>query len=172
MQRPGGAIVEAACWAHARRKFSVLADIAAGARRRARGCTPQAISPTALEAVQRVDALFDIERALTGLPADLRLAARRERATPLQEWMAAQRRKLSRHKEVAGAVDWPCTPHIDQEAAQNVGLAIAPSKSARVTDGTLRWMCLPMLDLGDDVSSGESWARSHTPARRQVMPRK
>jgi transposase len=110
MQRPGGAIVEAACWAHARRKFFVLADIAAGARRRAHGRTPQAISPIALGAVQRIDALFDIERTLNGLPVDLRLAARRERATPLvaalQEWMAAQRRKLSRHNEVAGAIDY------------------------------------------------------------------
>jgi IS66 C-terminal element/Transposase IS66 family len=47
------------CWAHARRQFFELADIAANARR---GKSAAAISPIALEAVKRIDALFDIER--------------------------------------------------------------------------------------------------------------
>jgi transposase len=45
--------------AHARRQFFELADIAANARR---GKTATAISPVGLEAVKRIDALFDIER--------------------------------------------------------------------------------------------------------------
>ena len=42
------------------------------------GAAPRAavISPIALEAVQRIDALFEIERAINGLPAEQRLAVR------------------------------------------------------------------------------------------------
>jgi Transposase IS66 family len=57
--RAQGAITPALCWAHARRQFFELADIAANARR---GRNAAAISPVALEAVKRIDALFDIER--------------------------------------------------------------------------------------------------------------
>ncbi len=45
--RMPGPIIEAACWAHARRKFFVLADIAA----KARGKKPIIVSPLAFEAV-------------------------------------------------------------------------------------------------------------------------
>ena len=109
-ERRPGPIVEAACWAHARRKFFVLADIDAGARRRAQGRSLPVISPIALEAVQRIDALFDIERGINGLPADRRLAVRQDRSAPLvaelEAWMRDERRKLSRHSEVAGAMDY------------------------------------------------------------------
>jgi transposase len=108
-RRPGP-IREAACWAHARRKFFVLADIEAGARRRAQGRKPAILSPIALEAVQRIDALFDIERGINGLPAEQRLAVRQERSAPLvaalEAWMREERRKLSRHSDVAGAIDY------------------------------------------------------------------
>ena len=108
--RDAGAILEAACWSHARRKFFILADIEASARRRAQRRTSQVISPIALEAVQRIDALFDIERAINGLPADQRWAVRQERSVPLvaalEAWMRDERRKLSRHSEVAGAIDY------------------------------------------------------------------
>ena len=60
--RPQGAITPALCWAHARRKFFELADIAANARR---GKAAPAISPIALEAVKRIDALFDISERLS-----------------------------------------------------------------------------------------------------------
>ncbi len=60
--RKPGPILEAACWAHARRKFFVLADIAGSARRAAQGKAPAVLSPICLETVQRIDALFDIER--------------------------------------------------------------------------------------------------------------
>jgi transposase len=108
--RGAGPIVEAACWAHARRKFFVLADIEAAARRRARQRTPSPVSPMALEAVRRIDALFDIERGINGLPAEQRLAVRREQSAPLvaalEAWMKQERRKLSRHSELAGAMDY------------------------------------------------------------------
>src|SRR5215212_2221328 len=46
-----GPIVEATCWAHARRPFFVLADLAANARRKAQGKPASVISPLALETV-------------------------------------------------------------------------------------------------------------------------
>jgi transposase len=103
--RPGGSLVEAACWAHARRKFFVLADVTA----KARGRLP-VIAPLAFEAVKRIDAVFDVEREINALCADERLAARRARIAPLVEdlhaWMQAERARLSRHAEVAKAMDY------------------------------------------------------------------
>ena len=94
--RKPGPITEAACWAHGRRKFFVLAKVAK--------------APLALEAVRRIDAIFDVERTLNGLPADQRLAVRVERVAPLisalETWMRAARSKLSRHADVAKAMDY------------------------------------------------------------------
>ena len=73
--RKPGPIVEALCWSHARRKFFELADIAANLRR-----GKQAGTPIALEAVKRIDAIFDVEREINGLPVEKRLAARQERS--------------------------------------------------------------------------------------------
>jgi transposase len=104
--REAGPIAEAACWAHARRKFFELADIASKAR------NPQrtTISPLAFTAVQKIDALFMAERAINGLAPEQRLAARRKDIAPLVEdlisWMRRERNKLSRHNEVAKAMDY------------------------------------------------------------------
>jgi transposase len=103
-RRPGP-LVEAACWSHARRKFFVLADIAA----KARGKLP-VIAPLAVEAVKRIDAIFAFERQINGLPSPERLAVRRQRVAPLvgdlHQWMRAERARLSRHADVAKAIDY------------------------------------------------------------------
>ena len=108
--RKPGPIVEALCWSHARRKFFELADIAANARR---GKNAPPISPIALEAVKRIDALFAVEREISGLSAAKRLAVRQERSAPLvaalESWMRAERAKLSRHAAVAKAIDYVLT---------------------------------------------------------------
>lgn len=108
--RSPGPILEAACWAHARRKFFVLADIEASARRRATNRTPSPISPLALEAVRMIDVLFDIERSINGFDARARLAARQQQTVQavakLETWMRAERAKLSRHNDVAKAMDY------------------------------------------------------------------
>src|SRR5450756_2203512 len=62
--RKPGPILEAACWAHARRPFFAMADLAENALRKAQGQTPGVISPLAMEAVRRIDALFEIERSI------------------------------------------------------------------------------------------------------------
>ena len=77
--RAPGPITSALCWAHARRQFFELADIAANARR---GKNAAAISPIALEAVKRIDALFDIERGINGQSAEERLRVRQEQSAP------------------------------------------------------------------------------------------
>src|SRR6202165_2550783 len=108
--RKPGPILEAACWAHARRPFFAMADLAENARRKAQGKTPGVISPLALEAVRRIDALCEIERAINGQSADRRKAVRQELSAPLvadlETWMREQRAKLSRGNDVAKAMDY------------------------------------------------------------------
>src|SRR5882762_3362111 len=62
--RKPGPLLEAACWVHARRPFFAMADLTENARRTVQG--PGVISPLALEAVRRIDALFEIERSING----------------------------------------------------------------------------------------------------------
>jgi transposase len=108
--RKPGPIVEAACWAHARRPFFVLADIAENARRKAQGKSSGALSPLALEAVRRIDALFEIERSIIGESPERRLAVRQEKSAPLganlQRWMREERANLSHSNDVARAMDY------------------------------------------------------------------
>jgi hypothetical protein len=77
--RAEGPITSALCWAYARRQFFELADIAANARR---GKNAGAISPIALEAVRRIDALFEIERDVNGVAAAERPRIRKEQIAP------------------------------------------------------------------------------------------
>ena len=94
--RKPGAICEAACWAHGRRKFFVLADVAK--------------APLAIEAVRRIDLIFDVERTINGLIPQQRHAARQEQVVPLvielKNWMRTERTRLSRHNEVSRAMDY------------------------------------------------------------------
>jgi hypothetical protein len=104
VSRPQGAITSALCWSHARRQFF---EIAAHARR---GKTAPAISPIALEAVKRIDVLFDIEREINGESAEQRRRARQQRSVPvlieLQAWLRDERVRLSRAAAVAGPIDY------------------------------------------------------------------
>lgn len=90
---------------------SLRSNFSAAFRSR-RGCTIKAapISPLALEAVKRIYAVFDAERAINGLTADERLAAREDKIRPLVDdlrtWMTAERARLSRHAPVAKAMDY------------------------------------------------------------------
>ena len=108
-RRPGR-IIEAGCWVHARRPFFVLADIAANARRKAEGKTAGKISPLALEAVRRIDALFEIERSINGQSIERRRQVRQELSAPLiadlEAWLHEHRPKLSRSNDLAKAMDY------------------------------------------------------------------
>jgi hypothetical protein len=97
-------LTPALCWAHSRRKFFVLADIATNAKR---GKNAAPISPVALEAVKRIDAPFDVERDINGLAATERLQRRQQESCPLvdplEEWMRTERAKLPRSSPVCRA---------------------------------------------------------------------
>jgi hypothetical protein len=60
--------------------------------------------------VTRIDAVFDLERAINGLPSDRRLAVRTTEVAPivaaLHAWMKAERARLSKHAPVARAMDY------------------------------------------------------------------
>src|SRR6516165_9725000 len=85
-----------ASWAHARRKFFDLARLQK--------------APIAIAAVERIDALFAIEREINGMMPQQRLAVRNERSRPLiaelETWLRTQRGKLSRRSETAKAIDY------------------------------------------------------------------
>jgi hypothetical protein len=101
--RKPGPVSSALCWSHARRKFFELTDIAGNVRK---GKPAHDISPIALEAVQRIDAIFDIERDINGLSTEDRHAARQTLSRPLVEalhaWFVEQRGRMSKHN-VSGA---------------------------------------------------------------------
>jgi transposase len=94
--RKPGPILEAACWAHARRKFFDLARLNK--------------APIAIEAVQRIDALFAIEREINGLAPQERQRTRDERSrrllVELEAWLREQRAKLSAKNDTAKAIHY------------------------------------------------------------------
>jgi len=111
-RRPGP-VRSALCWSHARRKFFELADIKAaifknGARKGKK--VAEEISPIALDAVMRIDAIFAVEREINGLSAAARHEVRQQRVAPLvhdlQGWMRAERAGMSKHNPVAKAINY------------------------------------------------------------------
>jgi transposase len=100
-------ITPAFCFAHARRGFFELADIEKKAREGEKG---KPISPIALEAVLRLDALFEIERAINGRSPEERRAVRQERSKPIFDdmhaWLLRERETLSRSAEVLKPINY------------------------------------------------------------------
>ena len=106
--RSPGPVRSALCWSHARRKFFELADIKAIARKGR--SVAEEISPIALDAVTRIDAIFAVEREINGLSAAARHEVRQQRVAPLvhdlQGWMRAERAPMSKHNPVAKAINY------------------------------------------------------------------
>ena len=101
---PDGAapLREAACWAHLRRDFH---DVWTATK-----------SGIAREALDRIGALYDIERMITGQPAEIRLAARQEHSKPKVEafraWAEQQLTRIPGKGDLAkafryGLSRWP-----------------------------------------------------------------
>ena len=99
-----------ASWAHARRKFFVLADIEENARRKAVGRSGIPLSPIAIEVVRRIDALFAIEREINGKSPEERLAVRRAESRTLVDdlmtTMREQAARLSRGHDLVKAIQY------------------------------------------------------------------
>ena len=91
-----GRIVEAACWAHVRRKFYDLHKAHA--------------LPVAAEALTRIAQLYAIEKEIRGRSPGERLEVRNTQARPLLEsmkaWLEATLSRLSRKSEVALAINY------------------------------------------------------------------
>jgi transposase len=91
-----GVVVEAPCWAHVRRKFHDFYE------------THQ--SPIAKEALERIAALYGIEKEIRGRPPDERQQVRNTRARPLLEsfkvWLKDVLSKVSRKSELADAIHY------------------------------------------------------------------
>lgn len=123
-----GRIQEAACWAHARRKFFELHQAHA--------------SPIATEALQRIGALYAIESAIRGAPPAMRRQVRETQAKPLLDalhaWLEREGARVSRHSALAEAIGyalnhWPALVRyasdgrieIDNNAAERALRAVA-----------------------------------------------
>jgi transposase len=89
-----GLVFEAACWAHARRKFVELDELHK--------------SPVAAEMIARVGALYGIEEEIRGRRPDERRAVRQERSRPLLDamkpWMEQTLATLSQKSATAKAI--------------------------------------------------------------------
>jgi transposase len=94
-----GRILEAACWAHARRSFY---DIHSATD-----------SPIAAEALARIGALYAIESEIRGRAPPERARVRQARAGPLleamREWLRATLARVSRKSELAKAIGYVLT---------------------------------------------------------------
>jgi transposase len=94
--RKSDPLIEAACWAHARRKFFDLHAATA--------------SPVALEALVRIRVLYQIEEDIRGQTPAQRKAERQTRAIPLledlQQWLRETARKTSRKSDLAAAIGY------------------------------------------------------------------
>lgn len=89
-----GRITEAACWAHARRKFHEI-----------HVAHP---SPVTTEAIERIAALYAIEKEIRGSTPERRKSIRQARAAPmllsLHTWLENTLAKLSRKSDTATAI--------------------------------------------------------------------
>jgi transposase len=99
LYKEDGRIQEAACWAHARRKFYDLLE----AHR----------SPIAGEAIERIGQLYAIEKEIRGRPPDQRRTVRQTRSRPLlislHDWFEASLLKLSRKSDTTAAIRYALT---------------------------------------------------------------
>ena len=89
-----GRVVEAACWAHVRRKFF---DLHATGK-----------APLATEALTRIQALYAVEAEIRGRPPDERRHARATRAGPLladmKMWLEGTLRRVPQRGDLAAAI--------------------------------------------------------------------
>lgn len=89
-------ITRAGCWAHVRRKFFELAE--------------STQSPVAQEAVERINALYKIEKQINGKPPDERRHHRQHQAKPLMDdlydWLDRTLRQCSKGSALGRAINY------------------------------------------------------------------
>ena len=98
----GGNVVEAACWAHARRPFWDIYD--------GQG---KVAGSVAEQALQRIAKLYQIESEIRGKPPDVRREQRQARAGPLLEelraWLTSMVGRVSAKSDMAKAIGYTLT---------------------------------------------------------------
>ncbi len=89
-------VIEAACWAHGRRKLFDIAKLTK--------------APIAVEAVRRIDEIFAVERTINGRSSAERVAARQQQSKPLildlEHYLREQRMLLSAKSDTAKAINY------------------------------------------------------------------
>lgn len=106
--------IGAGCLAHARRKFDELVK--------------DNLSPVGTQAIQRIAALYQIERQVKGFSVEDRLAARQSRSKPLCEdlhaWLTLERQRVPQGSATAKAIAYSLnrwdalTAYLDNGAVQ------------------------------------------------------
>src|SRR3954452_20808104 len=143
-------VTEVFCWAHVRRRFHDL---------------HLAGSPLAKEALDRIGHLFDVERAISGMPPEMRQRIRQSRAVPLVEELAAfldaTLPKLSGKSELAGAIRyarsrWPALTRYLADGRLEISNNTAERAIRPLALGRKNW-----IFAGSD-SGGERAAAMHT----------
>jgi transposase len=153
------------CLAHARRKFYEVHTATA--------------SPIALEALQRIAALYEIEAAIRGQSAEVRQAARQTRSKPLVEalhaWLTEQLGRISGRSTLAQAIRYalkhwsgltlflddgrlePDTNTVER-AMRPVALGRKNSLFAGADSGGRHWAIIATLVQTAKLNGVEPWA--------------
>lgn len=144
-------ITEVACWAHVRRGFFDEAKSSG--------------SPIATQALEKIGALFDIERLIAGAPAESRKSTRQRLAKPrldeLAVWLDAQLQKISGKSDLAAAIRyarsrWPALTCYVDHGQLEISNNAAENQIRPVAIGRKNW-----LFAGSD-SGGERAALFYT----------
>jgi transposase len=98
-ERESKPLIEAACWAHARRKFY---DLYAATQ-----------SPLAEEALKRIAHLYVIEESIRGATVEQRINVRQQHSAPLlqdlHQWCLTTLKLVSKKSDIAGAIHYALT---------------------------------------------------------------
>jgi transposase len=130
-----GAVTEAACWAHVRRKFF---DVAAATH-----------APIATEAIDRIAELYAIEKKLRDQPPDRRLDKRTHDAIPkltaLKEWLEQSQQRLSGKSPTAAAIRyalsrWDALVHYASDGRSEIDNNAAERAMRPVALGRKNWL--------------------------------
>ncbi len=144
----GERVQEAACWAHARRKFY---DVHVALK-----------SPIAQEAIERIGRLYAIEAEIRGKPPDERRAVRQARAGPeleqLYAWLHAQLAGLPRKGELARAIRyalsrWAGLVRYRDDGAIEIDNNAAERALRKVALGRKNWLFAGSDDGGERAAA-------------------
>ena len=143
-------VTEAACWAHARRKFF---DVHASTQ-----------SSSALEALQRIAALYAIEAAIRGRTPDARLAARTAQSAPLftalRHWLQNTQARISGKSALAAAIRYTLSRWDALTLVLRDGRACIDNNAA---ERSMRPMVLGRNYVRSRIMCSSYWRRSVRP---------